>query len=359
MSRLIRNAALEINSLVHYSQSVGIYKYAQEFLPKNHSAELTTLSISLARSLSHTHMSFVITGATGGLGGGVLKHLSKQLPKGSIVATSRDPSRVPSELSALAPFRAADFSDPASLDAAFAGASKVLLVSSPTFDVPVRIKQHENAIEACKRAGVKRIYYTSLAFGGYTSTSKMGVMAAHLATEEYLKTAGVPYTIVREGAYADAFPFFISWYPDTTEIKLSGDGPIVWTSRDELAEGTAKLMLEDGYENELVLLTGPEPLTLRETTQVVAEALGKEITFEEVTEDQYVDQFNKTGKSAGLARAWAGTFRGLRQGEGETVDPLLEKLLGRRPKSGREWITKTLQENPGYRWHQNEKYHRS
>lgn len=61
--------------------------------------------------------------------------------------------------------------------------TKLLIVSTNVFDNELRIKQHRNAVEAAKRAGVRRVYYASLAFGGLGDGSKVDIMGAHFATE--------------------------------------------------------------------------------------------------------------------------------------------------------------------------------
>jgi hypothetical protein len=63
------------------------------------------------------------------------------------------------------------------------------------------------AIDAARRAGVKHIYYTSLAFG---SPSKAGVMRAHLRTEAYLATlSDLKVTVIREGLYNESWPLYL------------------------------------------------------------------------------------------------------------------------------------------------------
>jgi uncharacterized protein YbjT (DUF2867 family) len=64
---------------------------------------------------------------------------------------------------------------------------------------------HKNAIDAAKRAGVKHVYYTSLAFDPAGASA---VMRAHRDTEAYLKESGLTYTIIREGIYSESYPLY-------------------------------------------------------------------------------------------------------------------------------------------------------
>ena len=143
--------------------------------------------------------------------------------------------------------RRGDYGDPASLDQAFAGADKLLIVSYPSIAHELRVKHHEHAIDAAKRAGVKHVYYTSLAFAG---DSVAAVMQAHIDTERYLKASGLTYTILREGIYSESYPLYFGFFnaaegKDEVIVPYS-DGGIAWVSREDLGEGTAKIIIQVG-----------------------------------------------------------------------------------------------------------------
>ena len=90
----------------------------------------------------------VITGASGQLGRLVIQSLLTKVPASRIVAAVRNPQKA-SDLAALGvQIRRSDYTDSASLDAAFQGAEKVLLISSS--EVGQRLAQHRNAIDASR-----------------------------------------------------------------------------------------------------------------------------------------------------------------------------------------------------------------
>lgn len=72
-------------------------------------------------------------------------------------------------------------------------------------------------------------------------------MQPHLATEAYLKQSGVTYTVIREGIYSESWPLYVGFWnakKEERELKIPyGDGGIAWVCRDDLGEGTAKLMV--------------------------------------------------------------------------------------------------------------------
>lgn len=102
-------------------------------------------------------LKYLVTGATGGLGSSVLSHLAANVPSSEYAAaSSRETSRKQFEDRGIA-FRTVDYDDPKSMEAAFEGVENLFFVSSPTFDVPKREKQHQNFIDAAKKQNVKHV----------------------------------------------------------------------------------------------------------------------------------------------------------------------------------------------------------
>ena len=102
-------------------------------------------------------LKFLITGATGGLGGGVLQQISKHVPKSDYAASSSRPEVAEQFESSGIQFRHADYEDRVSLEKAFAGVEKLLFVSANTYDTEARNQQHRNVIEAAKSVRVGHV----------------------------------------------------------------------------------------------------------------------------------------------------------------------------------------------------------
>lgn len=285
----------------------------------------------------------VLTGVTGNLGSSVLQHLLAVIPASRIIASIYNPSGEKAEAIAKTgvTVRRGDYTDPDSLDAAYKGGDKLLIVSSPSFDDDLRIQSHRNAIEAAKRQGIKHIIYTSLAFGD-DSTAR--VMQAHLATESILKTSGVPYTIIREGVYIDAWNLFVGFYArGLRDLYLPGDGAVAWADREDLAEGTAKVLIDDSdqFINRTITFTGPKAYTMKETVEVASSIVGEKTELHIVSEKEYADYHSDKEQ---VIKFWASTYPWLETGKVGVVDPLLERLLGRPLVTLEERLRKLLLE---------------
>ena len=106
-------------------------------------------------------MSIVITGATGRLGHHVLQVLlERDVPAEEIVAAGRSIEKLEDVAAQGVRVTPMDYDDPASVAAALAGASKVLLIASSEVGKD-RPGQHRTVIEAAKAEGVELLAYTS------------------------------------------------------------------------------------------------------------------------------------------------------------------------------------------------------
>lgn len=188
----------------------------------------------------------LVTGASGHLGQAVIRHLleSYSVPAANIVAASRDTAKLSDLAAKGVETRAADFDDSASLEKAFTGIDTLLIISTDALAVPgQRLKQHQAAVAATQKAGVKHIAYTSMP---NPDKSLVTFAPDHLGTEEAVKASGLPYTILRNAWYLDnyihAMPHNLetgTWYTATADGKVSNISrdATVKVSADDLRKG--------------------------------------------------------------------------------------------------------------------------
>ena len=274
---------------------------------------------------------------------------------------SRDPSKISKNYtdSGVNVVQASYESGPPTLEAAFRGSSILFLISYPSHVRDYRVKVQLPAVDAARAAGVKHIFYSSLAYAGMGKESKAVVMQAHLETEAYLdnlakQDSGFSYTAIREGLYSESFPIYTSFSPSSPpsdgliRIPYSGTAPgIAWAKRDELGEATAKLIASYAtdpgsfkWKNGTMLLSGSEVWTLNETVAALGRAFGRDVRIEEVDVEEYVKlpgNLEKFGEE-GLARSWATAFEAVRAGECAVVSDVLQEVLGREPEDFKETI---------------------
>ncbi|EPE33634.1 NAD(P)-binding Rossmann-fold containing protein [Glarea lozoyensis ATCC 20868] len=222
---------------------------------------------------------------------------------------------------------------------AFEGVTKLLLISTPEIaldyhypDTPGRESVQIETLKCAIAAGVKHIYYTSLAFG---SPSEAGVMRAHLRTEEFLaQQSGVQVTILRQGLYNESWPLYLGYYDphddERGEVVLAGNGKVSWTAISDLGLANALVLAgkdEDWAGKTLYLSAQRNALSMAEVAKLVGQERGKEVTVKVVGREEYVKCCVERGVEKDNVEWWSTTYAALRKGECLIEDGTLERLL--------------------------------
>jgi len=272
----------------------------------------------------------VVTGATGLLGGAVVERLLGKVPATEIGVSVRDPAKATALADRGVRVRRGDYDDAASLAHAFEGAEQLLLVSAAATG-ETALRQHRTAIDAARRAGVRRVVYTS--HMGANPASAFAPMVDHAATEALLDDSGLAFTALRNGFYAASGRMLLGRAFETGEVAAPADGPVSWTAHDDLADAAAIVLTEEGrFEGPTPPLTGSAALDL---AGLAAEALGRPIRRTVLTDAQYREALPEP-----VAELLLGMFAASRVGEFAAVDPTLGELLGRPPLTVRDVLAK-------------------
>ncbi|WP_037608674.1 Rossmann-fold NAD(P)-binding domain-containing protein [Streptacidiphilus rugosus] len=163
----------------------------------------------------------LVTGANGNLGSATLAALRAR------GATATGASRNPG-----AGMRRLDFDEPSAFD--LTGVSTLVLISAGYAEDDKVIGRHAAVLEAAARYEVGHVVYTSLTGAG----DHLGFALAHRATERLVRTGGVPWTILRNGLYAELFGDLLMWTADGLESAF-GEGAVAAVARADLAEAAA------------------------------------------------------------------------------------------------------------------------
>lgn len=268
----------------------------------------------------------LVTGATGQLGRLVVDTLLKTIPAERIHALARSPEAA-GTLSALGvQVHVADYARPETLDAAFAGVDRVLLISSN--EVGGRLPQHRNVIEAAKRAGVKRLVYTSLL---HADTSPMGLAEEHRQTEALLRQSGVAFAVLRNGWYTENN---MGAVPTALEhgalLGAAGDGRISSATRQDYAEAAAAVLASDEEQNGRVYeLAGDASFSMSELAAEIAAQSGKPLEYRDMPQADYKAALLGFGIPEGFAALLADFDAGIAKGTLLEEGGQLSRLIGR------------------------------
>ena len=272
----------------------------------------------------------VVTGATGALNGATVDHLLTRVPAGELAVAVRDPARAARFAEAGVEVRRADYADPASLPAAFAGADQLLLVSAsdPSADA---VALHGAAIDAAVAAGVGRILYTS--HQGAALDTPFGPGRDHARTEQLLEASGVAWTSLRNGFYAHSLGWLVGPWRETGVISVPVDGPVSWTAREDEAEAAAVILASDSPHEGPTTLTASAAPTFVDVAEIASAVSGRTVRAEVLGVEPWVAAQVAAGRPEGMARFALGMFEAAGQGFFAGTDPLLTTLLGREPRT--------------------------
>ncbi|OVZ91201.1 NAD(P)-dependent oxidoreductase [Yersinia frederiksenii] len=266
-----------------------------------------------------------VTGATGQLGRLVINALLKKVPANEIIAAVRNPEKA-SDLAALGlQVRKADYSQPATLDAAFQGVDKLLLISSS--EVGQRVAQHTAVINAAKHAGVKLLAYTSLL---HADKSVLGLGEEHRATEALLRESGLPVVLLRNGWYTENYAASIA--PALAHgafIGAVGNGRIASAAREDYAQAAAAVLTQEGQAGKVYELAGDDSYTLAEFSAEIARQSGKPVVYQDLSEADFKQALISAGLPEGFASMLADSDAGAAQGGLFDDSHTLSKLISR------------------------------
>jgi NAD(P)H dehydrogenase (quinone) len=289
-----------------------------------------------------THERVIITGASGAFGRAAAERLLSRMPGSQLVLTTRTPASLDDFARRGASVRYADFDDPGSLSIAFAGGTKLLLIS--TARVGTRVGQHKNAIDAAARAGIRHIAYTSV-LGAAEPDNPAIVKLDHRATEVHLEQSGLDWTFLRDSQYAEAVAGAI--IPGALAAghcwDNSGDGRVAFVARQDCVACATEVLIQQGHANKAYDITGPELLSIPQGVEMAALMMGKPIVVKRVNDDEMFEYFDALGvpRHASDVRPrgaipWSSddmvTFgQSIREGYFDVLTDHVELITGRKP----------------------------
>ena len=292
----------------------------------------------------------LIVGATGLVGGEICRRLAaQQKPVRALVRPTGDASRIDELRAAGAELATGDLKDPASIQAACAGATAVLSTASSvlsrqpgdTIDGVDRLGQLQ-LIGAAKSAGVKHFVYVSFS----PMAEDFALQRAKREVERALIESGMTYTILRPTFFMEiwlspALGFDVA--ARRARIYGTGENPISWISFPNVAEFAVRSLDTAAARNATFTLGGPEAIAPLQVVRIFEELGGAPFTVEYVLESVL-----RTGKAAArraLDEAFAALSLGYAHGDAidmrATLEAMPVRLVGVREYA--KWL---LNENP-------------
>src|SRR5262249_10660516 len=195
-----------------------------------------------------TTMTYLVTGATGDVGGRVVERLLQRGHRPCVFV--RDAEKARSRFGDRVDTFIGDLGAPASLRPALEGVDALFLVNTGP-EIPAR---DEAAAKAAKAAGVKHLVKLS----SMDVEQGLAIGAWHERGEAMIRASGIPFTFVRPTGFMSNL---LAW---TTSIRAegivrasTGDGRRAFIHSDDIADVATKALTTREYDGVSLPITGP------------------------------------------------------------------------------------------------------
>ena len=215
---------------------------------------------------------------------------------------------------------------PASIDAAMAGVSAVILVS------PAVPAQELNVVASAARAGVAHVVKaTSKA----SADSPIARRRGQAEIEAGLAAAGIPHTLLRSNAYMQNVLALAPAIAATSSFgSAAGKGRAgMVDARDVAAVAAAIAAAPAPHAGRTYWLSGPELLSNYDVAAVLSRLLGRTITYRELTFEENRDAMIRAGVPEPVASMNAQAFSLTADGDAAWLSDDVPAILGRPARS--------------------------
>lgn len=284
-------------------------------------------------------MSIGITGASGPLGRAAAELVLQEVDPREVVLTTRHPDALADLAESGATVRRADFSDPGSLTAAFAGVTRLLLVSIDA--IGARLDQHRAAVRAARSAGVEHVVYTSVPEP--VAGNPALVVSDHAGTEQSLRDRGMRWTMLRNNLYAHLQFGTVENAAATGRLFTNhGAGAAAFVTRADCAVAAAGAMVQDGLAGLSLDVTGSTGVTAGHLADLASEVGRRDVEVVEVDDAAYASGLRAAGLPEPAAALVTSFGASIRAGYLDRTTDTVSRLTGRAPTPFADVVRGTL-----------------
>ena len=268
----------------------------------------------------------LVTGATGNAGAQVVRALVERGHR--VRAFVRDPGQAHRLFGDAVELSIGDFANQQSVNAALAGVQGLVLSCA---DDPRRVEWEKGVIDVAAAAEVGRIVKLS------SIAAEPGAPVAfwdwHGQVEQHLRRSRVPSVVLRSS-------FYMSNVVAAAE-QVARDGRLYAPARGariamidprDVGAAAAAVVTTAGHDGRTYELTGPEAITYAQLAAELSAAVGREIRFIDVPDEDAKEQMIRAGLPEFTAGQIVRLFAMLRAGVAEQVTATVESLTGRPPR---------------------------
>jgi uncharacterized protein YbjT (DUF2867 family) len=267
---------------------------------------------------------FLITGATGNVGGEIVRHLLERNQKVRALVRG-DASQV---LHTDVEIATGDLNKPESLSPALKNVHGVFLLGGYP-DMP-------GLLRGIRDAGVERVVLLT-SRSAETGDRTNAIVNMWMDSEEAVFAAGVPWTILHPAGFmSNALRWLPQMRSGSQTIRVAfADVPVAVIDPYDIAAVAAAELTSDGHECRTLPVTGPEAITPLDQVRILATVLGRDLRGESQPDEEAREEISRS-MSPATAEAF---YRFYAKGEFDdsAVSPTVQEITGRAPRSFEQW----------------------
>lgn len=263
-------------------------------------------------------MTILVTGATGTVGRYLVDELNRRGVK--VRALTRDPAKAnfPAEVEVVA----GDLSKPHTLEPALEGVKGLHLITFAG-DYYTPLTTAPEIAQLATKAGVQRV---TILWGTEPDS-----------THEAVRASDFEWTVVEPVEFmSNALEWVESIRAEGVVREAFAEIPSAMVHERDIAAVAAAALTEKGHDHKRYMLTGPEELNVPEKVRILSEALGRDIEFIELTEEEARQQWRDQGQSE-EAIEFLLQMADETSVEGTDVLDTVERVTGRPARTFQEW----------------------
>jgi uncharacterized protein YbjT (DUF2867 family) len=223
-----------------------------------------------------------------------------------------------------------DYNKPESLATALKDLDKLFLV---TPEVPNAPEFASNLVTEAKKNEVR--YIVKLSAMDADLKAEVASLRLHRQAEKIIEESGIPYTFLRPGEFMQNF---INW--DSPMIKKQGvfwrvgDAKVSLVDVRDIAAVAVKTLTDNGdnrHNGKVYTITGAEALSYSKMAEILSTAIGKKISYVNISEEESRRAMKDIGLSEWWINAIIEVYEYYKKGTQKQVSSAVEEVTGKKP----------------------------